>query len=143
MPIKIIDHGTSKYQQMVDLRMEILRKPLGLHFTQEDLDSEKDDILISAFEDDDMVACCILTKVSPELCKLRQMAVHQKMQRNGVGHAIMQFAENVARDAGFKTMTMHARKSAEVFYEKQGYAPYGDEFIEVTIPHIEMRKKLI
>jgi predicted GNAT family N-acyltransferase len=55
----------------------------------------------------------------------------------------MQFAENVARDAGFKTMTMHARKSAEVFYEKQGYAPYGDEFIEVTIPHIEMRKKLI
>jgi len=40
-------------------------------------------------------------------------------------------------------MTMHARKSAEVFYEKQGYAPYGDEFIEVTIPHIEMRKKLI
>lgn len=143
MPIKIIDHGTSQYQQMVDLRMEILRKPLGLNFTQEDLDHEKDDILIGAFEDDDMVACCILTKVSPELCKLRQMAVHQKMQRNGVGHAIMQFAENVARDAGFKTMTMHARKSAELFYEKQGYAPYGDEFIEVTIPHIEMRKKLI
>lgn len=143
MPIKIIDHGTSQYQQMVDLRMEILRKPLGLHFTQEDLDNEKEDILIGAFEDDDMVACCILTKVNPELCKLRQMAVHQKMQRNGVGHAIMQFAENVARDAGFKTMTMHARKSAEVFYEKQGYAAYGDEFIEVTIPHIEMRKKLI
>lgn len=140
MPIKIIDHGTSQYQQMVDLRMEILRKPLGLHFTQEDLDNEKEDILIGAFEDDDMVACCILTKVSPELCKLRQMAVHQKMQRNGVGHAIMQFAENVARDAGFKTMTMHARKSAEVFYEKQGYAPYGDEFIEVTIPILRCEK---
>ena len=143
MPIKIIDHGTPQYDQMVQLRMEILRKPLGLHFTQEDLDGEKDDILIGAFEDDDLVACCILTKISSELCKLRQMAVHQKMQRNGVGHAIMQFAEHVARDAGFKTMTMHARKSAEVFYEKQGYAPYGDEFIEVTIPHIEMRKNLI
>jgi len=71
------------------------------------------------------------------------MAVHQRMQRNGVGHAIMQFAENVARDAGFKTMTMHARKTAELFYEKIGYAPHGDEFIEVTLPHIEMRKKLI
>ena len=143
MPIKIIDHGTPQYDQMVQLRMEILRKPLGLHFTKEDLEGEKNDILIGAFEDDDLVACCILTKISSELCKLRQMAVHQKMQRNGVGHAIMQFAEHVARDAGFKTMTMHARKSAEVFYEKQGYAPYGDEFIEVTIPHIEMRKKLI
>lgn len=123
--------------------MEILRKPLALSFTHDELASEKDDILIGAFEDDDMVACCILTKVSTELCKLRQMAVHQKMQGKGIGHAIMQFAENVARDAGFKLMTMHARKSAEVFYEKQGYAAYGDVFIEVTIPHIEMRKKLI
>lgn len=143
MPIKIIDHGSPQYQQMVDLRMEILRKPLGLHFTAEDLEKEKEDILISAFEDDDLVACCILTKVSQDMCKLRQMAVHQKMQRNGIGHAIMQFAEHVARDTGFKTMTMHARKSAELFYEKLGYAAYGDEFIEVTIPHIEMRKKLI
>jgi len=40
-------------------------------------------------------------------------------------------------------MTMHARKTAELFYEKIGYAPHGDEFIEVTLPHIEMRKKLI
>lgn len=143
MPIKIIDHGSAQYQQMIDLRMEILRKPLGLHFTEANLEKEKEDILIGAFEDDEMVACCILTKAAPDLCKLRQMAVHQKMQRNGIGHAIMQFAENVARDAGFKTMTMHARKTAEPFYEKMGYAPYGDEFIEVTIPHIEMRKKLI
>jgi len=143
MPIKIIDHGSAQYQQMIDLRMEILRKPLGLHLEADDLEKEKEDILIGAFEDDDMVACCVLTKLSPELCKLRQMAVHQRMQRNGVGHAIMQFAENVARDAGFKTMTMHARKTAELFYEKIGYAPHGDEFIEVTLPHIEMRKKLI
>ncbi|MCE2757270.1 MAG: GNAT family N-acetyltransferase [Chitinophagaceae bacterium] len=96
MPIKIIDHGSAQYQQMIDLRMEILRKPLGLHFEADDLEKEKEDILIGAFEDDDMVACCVLTKLSPELCKLRQMAVHQRMQRNGVGHAIMQFAENVA-----------------------------------------------
>lgn len=143
MPIKIIDHGSHQYQQMVDLRMDILRKPLGLNFTQDDLENEKDDILIGAFEDDDLVACCILSKVSTEICKLRQMAVHQKMQRNGVGHAVMQFAEHVARDAGFKIMTMHARKSAEPFYEKMGYTTHGDGFFEVTIPHVEMRKNLI
>jgi len=143
MPIKIIDHGSPAYEQMVQLRMDILRKPLGLHFEEEDLKNEKDDILIGAFEDDDLVACCILTKISPTLCKLRQMAVHQKMQRNGIGHAIMQFAEHVARDAGFKTITMHARKTAESFYEKIGYSTYGDEFIEVTLPHVEMRKNLI
>ncbi len=37
---------------MVNLRNEILRKPLGLSFSAEDLEREKDDILMGAFEDD-------------------------------------------------------------------------------------------
>ena len=40
MPIKIIDHGSEDYQKMVDLRNEILRKPLGLSFTDTDLEKE-------------------------------------------------------------------------------------------------------
>jgi len=128
---------------MIALRMEILRKPLGLSFNEEDLAKEKDDILLGAFEDDQLVACCILTRVSEETCKLRQMAVHEKMQRNGIGAALMHFAENVARDAGFKSMIMNARKTAQGFYEKLGYKADGNEFIEVTIPHYEMRKNII
>jgi predicted GNAT family N-acyltransferase len=37
---------------------------------------------------------------------------------------------------------MHARKSAVGFYEKFGYRISGNEFIEVSIPHIVMEKKL-
>ncbi|MEY4628427.1 MAG: hypothetical protein RLZZ595_753, partial [Bacteroidota bacterium] len=33
MPIKIIDHQSEDYKKMLALRMEILRKPLGLSFT--------------------------------------------------------------------------------------------------------------
>ena len=40
MALKQIDHGTKEYQQMVKLRNEILRKPLGLSFTPEELTSE-------------------------------------------------------------------------------------------------------
>jgi predicted GNAT family N-acyltransferase len=143
MALRIIDHGSPEYMEMVALRMEILRKPLGLSFKEEDLAKEKDDILLGAFEDDQLVACCILTKISEDTCKLRQMAVHQKMQRNGIGAALMHFAENVARDAGFKNMIMNARKTAQGFYEKLGYKADGKEFIEVTIPHYEMRKNII
>ena len=32
MALKIIDHGTNEYQQMVKMREDILRKPLGLSF---------------------------------------------------------------------------------------------------------------
>ena len=35
MALKIIDHGSEEYRQMVKLRDDILRKPLGLGFTPE------------------------------------------------------------------------------------------------------------
>ncbi len=37
MPIKQIDHGTKEYKQMIDLRYEILRKPLHLSFESDQL----------------------------------------------------------------------------------------------------------
>jgi len=143
MPIRIIDHGSPSYQEMIALRMEILRKPLGLSFNPEDLEKEVQDILIGVFDDDQLVACCILTKVNTETCKLRQMAVHPKMQKNGVGAALMHFAENVAKDNGYKNMVMNSRKTAVGFYEKLGFAISSDEFEEVTIPHFQMSKQLI
>ena len=111
MPIKQIDHGTKEYQQMVELRNEILRKPLGLVFDQRELDKESDDILIAAFEEDKMLGCCLLTKVDNQCVRLRQMAVQNNLQGKGIGAAMMNYAENVARDAGYSKMIMHARKS--------------------------------
>ena len=143
MALKIIDHGSKEYQKMVDLRFEILRKPLGLKFAPEELEREKEDILIGAFDDDKILACCLITKVDPLTCKLRQMAVLNSQQGKGIGFTMMNFAENVARDRGYKTMTMHARKTAIGFYEKLGYKITGNEFMEVTIPHFIMQKKLI
>jgi N-acetylglutamate synthase-like GNAT family acetyltransferase len=143
MPIKMIDHGSSDYKKMVDLRMDILRRPLGLTFSDEDLKKEKDDILIGAFDDDKILACCILTKIADGTCKLRQMAVLPKLQGTGLGAAMMNYAELMAKDAGFKKMVMNARKTAKGFYEKLGYEIEGDEFVEVTLPHFYMQKNII
>ena len=143
MAVKIIDHNSPEYHQMVSLRNEILRKPLGLQFTPEELEKEKDDILIGAFDDDRILACCLLTKLDSSTVKLRQMAVENSQQGKGIGATMMNFAENVARDRGFRVMAMHARKTALGFYEKLGYKPEGDEFMEVTIPHYLMKKKLM
>jgi len=54
----------------------------------------------------------------------------------------MNYAENIARDAGYKKIIMHARKTAIGFYEKLGYTVTGNEFTEVSIPHYVMEKKL-
>jgi predicted GNAT family N-acyltransferase len=142
MALKLIDHGTSDYQLMVTLRNEILRKPLGLTFSPEELEKEKDEILFGAFEDDKLLACCMLINTGPKTVRLRQMAVVNSVQGKGVGKALLIFAENIARDRGYRKITMHARKTAVGFYEKLGYRVCSNEFLEVTIPHYEMEKDL-
>jgi ribosomal protein S18 acetylase RimI-like enzyme len=142
MALKIIDHGTKEYEQMVKLRDDILRKPLGLTFTPEELESEKHNLLMVAYEDEQMLGCCMLVQEGPETVRLRQMAVLNDLQGKGIGKALMQFAENLARDRGYKKITMHARQNALGFYEKMGYKKVGKEFQEITIPHYVMEKEL-
>ncbi|MBI3139857.1 MAG: GNAT family N-acetyltransferase [Sphingobacteriales bacterium] len=142
MALKIIEHGSSDYQKMVNLRDTILRKPLGLVFTPEELEGEKNDILIGAFEEDEILGCCMLVEENSRIIRLRQMAVLNNLQGKGIGRAIMNFAENIARDRGYKVLSMHARKNAAGFYEKMGYCVSGDEFTEITIPHYVMEKPL-
>jgi GNAT superfamily N-acetyltransferase len=142
MALRIIEHGSNDYRRMVGLREEILRKPLGLVFSPEDLEAEKEDILVAAFEEERLVACCLLTFEDKTTVKLRQMAVHHEVQGKGVGRALIRFAETVARDHGFRKIAMHARKTATGFYEKMGYSICSPEFEEVTIPHFVMEKAL-
>ncbi len=142
MALKQIDYGTPEYQKMVRLRNDLLRKPLGLSFDPKELEKEKDDVLIGAFEDDRMLGCCLLTQVDADTLRLRQMAVSNNLQGKGIGRALMIFAENIARDMGYQTLMMHARDTATGFYEKLGYVKKEGQFIEITIPHVIMEKKL-
>ena len=84
----------------------------------------------------------MLTKVDNQCVRLRQMAVQNNLQGKGIGASMMNYAENVARDAGYSKMIMHARKTVIGFYEKLGYKVVGKEFEEITIPHLVMEKKL-
>ncbi|MEI9934156.1 MAG: GNAT family N-acetyltransferase [Ferruginibacter sp.] len=142
MAIKQIDYGTKEYKKMVELRYEILRKPLGLSFTEAHLAKDKDAILIGVFDEDEILASCVLSPVDDQTLRLRQMAVQKNLQGKGIGESIMNFAENLARDKGYKSLMMHARDSAIGFYEKFGYKVKGDQFIELDTPHHVMEKQL-
>ena len=84
----------------------------------------------------------MLVEENPETTRLRQIAVLNDLQGKGIGRALMSFAENLARDRGYKTISMHARKNTVSFFEKMGYKVAGDEFTELTIPHYVMEKRL-
>jgi predicted GNAT family N-acyltransferase len=139
--IKTILYNSAAHKQMIDLRNDILRKPLGLSFTPADFQKEQQDILIGAFEVNKIVGCCVLTKVNERTIQLRQMAVNNEFQGKGVGKQIVQYAEKIAQEEKYETIMMHARSVAVSFYKKLGYAIEGNEFMEVSIPHFMMKKK--
>ena len=96
MELRIIEHGSVFYQKMVELRTEILRKPLGLEYTEAQLAAEKSDLLLVATENNQVIGCSILTPLENNQIQLRQMAVAKDQQGNGMGAKIVIFAEKMA-----------------------------------------------
>ena len=143
MALKQIDHGTAEYIQMIELREMVLRRPLGLSYSHDELAREKDDILIVCTDDGEMLGCCILTEIDKETVRLRQMAVPDKLHGKGIGASVIHFAENLAKDKGYRCVTMHSRDTAIGFYERFGYKIKGNQFKEVNLPHHLMEKKLM
>lgn len=126
---------------MVALRYKVLRKPLSLIFSNEELAKERNDLLLGAFDDGRLIGCCILSTSGTAL-KLRQMAVDTDLQKAGIGKALLNFAETVTKEKGFKNIQLHARETAVPFYLKAEYTVNGEKFIEVGIPHYRMEKIL-
>lgn len=143
MIFKLVTYGSKEYSEMVELRYQILRKPLGLDFSEEYLSKEKSDYLCVCEEDTKTIGACILTPIDNNIIQLRQMAVALDYQSKGIGKMLIAFAEQTATDNSFNKITLHARKTAVPFYEKLGYSIVGDEFTEVDIPHYEMEKSFI
>ena len=140
--IRLIEHGTADYDAMIALRRRILRAPLGLDFTPEQLAAERTDLLVAAFLDDQLIGCLVLTPKPDETLHMRQVAVTEEMQGRGIGRAMVAVSERLAAERGCREIVLHARETAVPFYLQLGYEIISDRYIEVTLPHLTMHKIL-
>ncbi len=141
MVFKEIVFGTEEFRAECGLRNEVLREPLGLSLTDEELAGEADQLHFGLFEPDGgLVACAVAVRLSPTQARIRQMAVSPVHQRRGLGKRLMEELEAALRTRGFANLLLHARASAVGFYEKLGYAVTGDGFTDITITHFRMVK---
>jgi GNAT superfamily N-acetyltransferase len=144
--ILAIAHRSRAYEQAVRLREAVLRRPLGLVFTAAELDDEAGSHHIVALEDDDddedgaCVGCLVLGPIDADVVRMRQVAVRPDRQRQGIGRALIEFAEQYARAHGHREVVAHVREPVIPFYASLGYELTGSRFIEVTLPHFPMRK---
>lgn len=140
--VKIIRIQQPEYLEVLALRQEVLRQPLGLNLYEEDLSAELDAQIFIYQLDDKVVGCLLALPVDVASIRLKQMAVSPQCQGKGIGNKLMLAAEAFAKAKGFGKIYFHARESAIPFYEKLGYEILSDTFEEVGIPHKKMGKTL-
>ena len=140
--IRQIEYGSAEWEAEVQLRLTVLRQPLGLTFPLEELALETDTLHIGAFAADTLIGCLLLTPQTQTICKMRQVAVAAKYRGRGIGRALVQHAEVAAKQNGYTEIVLHARETAVAFYLALKYLPEGEPFTEVTLPHLAMRRKL-
>jgi predicted GNAT family N-acyltransferase len=142
MEIKELEFGSSDYKESIKLRDEVLRKPLGLEYSEDFLNSEKDQHHIGFFKNGEIVGILLLQNLGGGEIKMRQVAVKEEMRKNGIGRRLVEYSEKISAEMGYSKIVLHSRKTAVGFYEKMGYGIVGEEFIEVGIPHYKMEKIL-
>lgn len=139
-----IDFGSSRYNELVELRYKILLEPLGLKFLDSFRAKEANYLHIGCIEqlDDKLVGGLILAPLDNERIRLMQVAVDTVYRGEGVGRELVKYAEKRAKEAGYSQIIMHAMLSVVGFYEKLGYHSEGDIFDEQGITFLKMVKDL-
>lgn len=132
MEIVLTGVGGRFYEDAVRLRQRILRDPLGLVL---DTSDDHRRTFFVALEGGRVVGTVAL-----EGGRLKSMAVDTQGQ--GVGRLLVDRLEEEARQRGLSGIDLHARITARAFYGKLGYTEHGPTFLEVTLPHVAMRKEL-
>ena len=135
-------YDSDLYRQALSLREAILRKPIGLVVTAEELADDQLRRHFCARSHGAVVGSVSLRPLDGETIQLRQMAVAEERRRENIGAQLLGVAEDWARGQGYRLIVLNARLGAEGFYARYGYLAEGEPFDENTVPHIRMTKAL-
>ena len=132
---------SAEYQAAIELRHRVLRAPLGLTFTADELDAEAEQRHFAGLLERQLIATVSVTQLPEGGVKLRQMVVDPDFQRRGWGRALLQEVERQLAEHGHRKLSLHARETAVGFYAAAGYLHEGETFEEVGLPHRRMIKE--
>lgn len=81
-------------------------------------------------------------RVVEGMAKLERICILKSQRMHGIGRVIIDELERLSKDKGLSKAKLHGQKQAEGFYQKLGYYPASDIFMEDGIEHILMMKEL-
>ena len=71
-----------------------------------------------------------------------RMAVAEQARGTGTGRALLDLLVARAAQRGLPAVELHAQLHARGFYERAGFVPFGDIYLEAGIEHVGMRRSL-
>jgi predicted GNAT family N-acyltransferase len=110
------------------------------------LDEEVDEhdetaLHLVAAEDGEVVATARVV-MDGDTATLGRVAVAAKARRRGIASRLIAAGEAEARAHGARRVALAAQTGALALYERAGYAPYGERFLDAGIEHLMMEKRL-
>ena len=103
---------------------------------------EQDNWHVIVLEDDRVVGTLMLREKDNQTIQIQQVAIDQSMQGQGLGLRLMTFAEQLAKELGFKKTYLTGRESAWHFYEQLGYLTNHEVIKGKGVRLKEFEKKL-
>jgi predicted GNAT family N-acyltransferase len=133
--------GQSEIDAALALRYEVfcIEQGVSLEEERDGLDGEALHLVV--LDDGEVVGTCRLLLVGSEV-KLGRMAVAASHRGRGLAAELLVEADARSRELRAERIALAAQLTAQALYERAGYAPYGDVFLDAGIEHVMMGKAL-
>ncbi|RKS84274.1 putative GNAT family N-acyltransferase [Motilibacter peucedani] len=135
-------HGDDGFALAWGIRFEVFveEQQVPVELERDDLDAVATHWV--AFLGDEPMGTVRLVAEDGGVAHLGRLAVRKPARGTGLGRQLVAVVEDQGRRLGLERCVLGAQVQAMPFYERLGYAAFGDEFDDAGIPHRWMAKPL-
>lgn len=139
--VKKLDQSDLKDYHLIREAVFVIEQNVSIDLEYDDYDEQdrRDVTHVGAFIDSKMVGTMRLISKGKTLV-VGRLAVLKEHRKDGVGNALLKYAQTQAENNGFEVMELGAQLTAIPFYVKSGYQEYGEVFMDANIEHKMMNK---
>jgi predicted GNAT family N-acyltransferase len=131
----------SEIDAALALRYEVFCVEQGVTLEEERDGLDGESLHLVVVDDGKIVGTCRLLLVGSEV-KLGRMAVAASHRGRGLAAVLLVEADARSHELRAERIALAAQLTAQALYERAGYAPYGDVFLDAGIEHVMMGKAL-
>lgn len=140
--VKRIDNEAD-LRNALALRYEVFVEEQGVDQKEEydeyDILNRNDVIHVQATQESNTIGTLRLI-LDDKTLKIGRVCVGKSARNQKIGTKLIHYALRYAENNGYREVILGSQLTAQEFYRKIGFEPYGDVFLDAGIEHIMMRK---